>query len=59
LADRAIRIVAQIDDEALQLLARLEGEIGDRLFEVYGSRLVEQGNSDETNIVAFEPRPRH
>src|SRR5215472_15423936 len=56
LIEQAARIVAQVDDEALELVADLGGEVGDRLFQVLGGLLVELGDADKADVVAFEAR---
>jgi hypothetical protein len=56
LIEQSARIVAQVDDEALELVAGLRGQIGDRLLQAFGSLLVELGNADEGDVVALEVR---
>src|SRR5262249_39801324 len=56
LIEQSARIVAQVDDEALELVARLGGEVGDRFLEALGGLLVELGDADKTDVVAFEAR---
>ena len=56
LIEQSARIVAQIDDEALELVAGLGGEVGDRLFQALGGLLVELGDADKADVVAFEAR---
>src|SRR6516225_7375681 len=56
LIEQSARIVAQVDDEAPELVAGLGGEIGDRLLQVLGGLLVELGDADKTDVVAFEAR---
>src|SRR6266404_2588022 len=56
LVEQSARIVAQVDDEALELVAGLGGEVGDRLLEPLGGLLVELGDADEADVVAFETR---
>src|SRR5262249_2257727 len=56
LVEQSVRIVAQIDDEALELVAGLGGEIGDRLLQVFRGLLVELGDADKADVVAFETR---
>src|SRR5438445_318836 len=54
--EQSTRIVAQVDDEALELVAGLGGEVGDRLLQVPGGLLVELGDADKADVVAFEMR---
>src|SRR5258708_15659365 len=56
LVEQSARIVAQVDDEALELVAGLGGEIGDRLLQVFRGLLVELRDTDEPDVVAFEAR---
>src|SRR5262245_56651335 len=56
LIEQSARIVAQVDDEALELVAGLGGEVGDRLLQALGGLLVELGDADKTDVVAFEAR---
>src|SRR5262249_41965727 len=56
LIEQSARIVAQVDDKALELVAGLGGEAGDRLFQALGGLLVELGDADKTDVVAFEAR---
>ena len=51
LIEQPAGIVAQVDDEALELVAGLGGEIGDRLLQALGGLLVELGDADEADIV--------
>src|SRR5215204_7058843 len=56
LIEQTARIVAQIDDEALQLVRRDLGlQIGDRLLQVLGGLLVDLGDADVADVVL---RPR-
>src|SRR6516225_7390148 len=56
LVEQSTRIVAQVDYEALELVAGLGGEIGDRLLQVFRGLLVELGDTDEPDVVALETR---
>src|SRR5262245_40638346 len=56
LIEQSARVVAQVDDEALELIAGLGGEVGDRLLQALGSLLVELGDADKADVVAFEAR---
>src|SRR5713101_1884821 len=56
LVEQSARVVAQVDDEALELVAGLGGEVGDRLLQVLGGLLVELGDADKADVVAFEMR---
>src|SRR6266446_3408306 len=56
LIEQSARIVAQVDDEALELVAGLGGEVGDHLLQVLRRLLVELRDADKPDIVAFEPR---
>src|SRR5499433_776783 len=56
LIKQSTRIVAQVDDEALELVAGLGGEVGDRLLEPLGGLLVELGDADKADVIAFEMR---
>src|SRR6266498_1521961 len=56
LVEQSARIVAQVDDEALELVAGLGGEVGDRFLEALGGLLVELGDADKADVVAFEAR---
>jgi hypothetical protein len=54
LIEQSARIVAQVDDEGLELVAGLDREIGDRLLQVPSGLLVELGDADKADVVAFE-----
>src|SRR6476659_2971734 len=56
LVEQSAGIVAQVDDVALELVAGLGGKVGDRLLQAFGGLLVELGDADEADVVAFEPR---
>jgi hypothetical protein len=56
LIEQSARIVAQVDNEALELVAGLGGEVGDRFLEALGGLLVEGGDADKADGVAFEAR---
>src|SRR5262245_3943519 len=56
LIEQSARIVAQVDDEALELVAGLGGEVGDRLLQVCGGLLTELGDADKADVVPFEAR---
>src|SRR5262249_3483786 len=56
LVEQSARVVAQVDDEALELVAGLGGEIGDRLLQVFRGLLVELRDTDKPDVVAFKPR---
>jgi hypothetical protein len=56
LIEQSARIVAQVDNEALELVAGLGGEVGDRFLEALGGLLVELGDADKADVVAFEAR---
>ena len=49
-------IVTQVDDEALQLVAELRGLVGDFPLQPFGGLLVEGGDADVADIVAFGAR---
>src|SRR5277367_6574159 len=49
-------IVAQVDDEAFQLVADLVLQIGDFLLQALGGLLVERGDADIGDIVGFDMR---
>jgi hypothetical protein len=50
LVEQSARIVAQVDDEALELVAGLGGEIGDRLLQVFRGLLVELGDTARIGV---------
>src|ERR1700751_2376600 len=56
LVEQSAGIVAQVDDVALDLVAGLGGKVGDRLLQAFGGLLVELGDADEADVVAFESR---
>src|SRR6516165_9021581 len=56
LIEQPTRIVAQVDDEALELVAGLGGEVGDRLLQSLGGLLVELSDADKPDVIAFEMR---
>src|ERR1700704_4022757 len=57
LIQQPARIVAQIDDIALELLGRnLRRDVGDRLLEAVGGLLVERRDADVTDVFALDLR---
>ena len=57
LIEQAARIVAQIEDVALQLvLAHLRGNVGDRLLQSFRGLLVELADAHEADVVALDAR---
>src|SRR5262245_8176664 len=56
LVEQPAGIIAQVDDEALELVAGLGGEVGDRLLDALGGLLVELGDADKADVVAFKAR---
>src|SRR5690606_12204760 len=53
--EQAARIVAQIDDEALQLVgADLAGEVADLALQALGGLLVEGGDADIADVIALD-----
>jgi len=51
---QAARIVAQIDDVALQLVADLVLQVGDFLLQALGGLLIEGGDADIGDVVGFD-----
>src|SRR5205085_6413478 len=56
LIEQATGIVAQIDDKALELVPGLSREVCDCLLETIRGLLVELGDANEADIVAFNAR---
>src|SRR5262245_50826482 len=56
LIEQSARIIAQVDDEALELATGLRGEVGERLLQVLGGLLAELGDADKADVVPFETR---
>src|SRR4029077_20800918 len=58
LIEQAARIIAQIDDEAFDLVgAELAGQIADRLFQGVGGLLAELRDADIADVVTLTMRP--
>src|SRR5262245_17963116 len=53
LVEQAARVVAQVDDEALQLVARLVHHLVDRAPHAFGGLFVELADADIGDVVAF------
>jgi hypothetical protein len=56
LIEQSARIVAQVNDETFELVTGLGGKVGDRLLQALGGLLVELGDADKADVVAFEAR---
>src|SRR5262249_51949693 len=54
LIEQAARVVAQVDDDAGQAVAELGLEVADRVFQHVGRLLVEGGDADHADIIAFD-----
>src|SRR5204863_8363187 len=57
LIEQSAGIIAQVDDETLQLVSGLGGEVGDRLLQVLGGLLVERRQKPGRRTVNTEPLP--
>ena len=56
LIEQPAGIVAQIDNEALELIAGLGSEVGNRFFQAIRGLLVELSNANEADIITVHPR---
>src|SRR5271165_3709543 len=56
LIEQPAGIVAQIDNEALELIAGLGSEVGDRFFQAIRGLLVELSNANVADIILVHPR---